>query len=159
MDEQRATGSGTPTGSPSQKNFPRLSGELVEEVERLLARRTRNIRLSPELSQLFRERVWPQTAKIVQSWMLWVVVLDVLTLALNALLLPTRTVVSMLLPASMMIPAALLTSFAFVRRPGVWAQGAIILSGVFVIRKRDFRCALTATALNRPHIGNDMQLY
>jgi diguanylate cyclase (GGDEF)-like protein len=115
------------------KNFPRLSAELVEEVERLLARRTRNIRLSPELSQLFRERIWPQTAKIVQSWMLWVVVLDVLTLALNALLLPTRTVVSMLLPASMMIPAALLTSFAFVRRPGVWAQGAIILSGVFVI--------------------------
>lgn len=62
----------------------RLSPSIGAEVERLLAGRTRDIRLSRELAGLFRERSWPQAAKIIRAWMVWVVILDVLTLAVNA---------------------------------------------------------------------------
>ncbi|TIS14986.1 MAG: GGDEF domain-containing protein, partial [Mesorhizobium sp.] len=61
---------------------------LAAEVDRLLARRTRDIRLNGEIRNRFRARVWPQTAKIIRAWMTWVALLDVLTLALNMLMLP-----------------------------------------------------------------------
>jgi hypothetical protein len=87
----------------------------VEQVERLLGGRTRNIRLNGELARLFRERSWPQTAKIIRAWMIWVSVLDVLTLGLYAILLPTETVKSMLGPASILPPAALVAAVVFLR--------------------------------------------
>ena len=36
---------------------------IAAEVERLLARRTRDIRLKGEIKRLFRARIWSQTAK------------------------------------------------------------------------------------------------
>jgi len=57
---------------------------VVSEVDRLLAGRTRDIRLNAELARLFHARSWPQASKILRAWMVWVVVLDVLTLAVNA---------------------------------------------------------------------------
>lgn len=133
MSETRAPGSDTASGGSSKKVLPRLSPAIVAEVERLLSGRTRDIRLNRELTRLYRERVWPQTVKIIRSWMLWVIVLDVLTLALNATLLPGETVRAILLPASLMIPAALFTAITFARTRTLWMQGAIVLGGVFVI--------------------------
>ncbi|WP_371010953.1 hypothetical protein [Mesorhizobium sp. RCC_202] len=48
------------------------------EVDRLLARRTRHIRLKGEIEGLFQARIWSQTAKIIRAWMTWVALLDVL---------------------------------------------------------------------------------
>lgn len=45
---------------------------LAAEVDRLLARRTRDIRLKGAIKHLFRARVWSQTAKIIRAWMIWV---------------------------------------------------------------------------------------
>ncbi|RVC60442.1 GGDEF domain-containing protein, partial [Mesorhizobium sp. M4B.F.Ca.ET.088.02.2.1] len=58
------------------------------EVDQLLARRTRDIRLKGEIMRLFRARVWSQTAKIIRAWMIWVALLDVLTLTVNMVILP-----------------------------------------------------------------------
>ena len=78
---------------------------IIAEVERLLARRTRDIRLKGEIKRLFRARVWSQTAKIIRAWMIWVAFLDVLTLALNMLMLPRAIALSMLLPGAIIPPA------------------------------------------------------
>ncbi|NEJ83706.1 GGDEF domain-containing protein, partial [Rhizobium leguminosarum] len=86
-----------------------------------------------ELAQLFGERSWPRTAKIIRAWMVWVIVLDVLTLGLNAILLPTETVMSMLWPASILPPAALVAAIAFLRPHALWVQGVFLLSAVFLI--------------------------
>ncbi|MGO8477573.1 GGDEF domain-containing protein, partial [Rhizobium ruizarguesonis] len=75
--------------------------------------RTRDIRLNGELARLFGERSCPRTAKIIRALMVWVIVLDVLTLGLNAILLPIETVMSMLLPASILPPSALVAAIAF----------------------------------------------
>jgi diguanylate cyclase (GGDEF)-like protein len=65
--------------------------------------------------------------------MVWVVVLDFLTLAVNAALLPAGTVSLMLLPASILPPAAIGAAIVFLKPRDVWVQGAAILLGVFLI--------------------------
>nr|WP_307236287.1 GGDEF domain-containing protein [Pararhizobium capsulatum] len=125
--------SGNAARGPWETRLQSPSPAALEEVHRLLAGRTRDIRLSPELTQLFRERSWPHTAKIIRAWMFWVIVLDVLMLGLNAILLTPKTVLSMLLPASCMIPAALVTATTFARPQTFWVRGVVILSGVFLI--------------------------
>jgi predicted signal transduction protein with EAL and GGDEF domain len=102
-------------------------------VARQLGGRTRDIRLTSEMSRLFRERSWPQTSKIVWAWMILVIVLDVLTLCLNAFLLPTGTVMSMLLPASILPPAAVTVAIVFREQRAVWLQATVLLVGVFFI--------------------------
>lgn len=133
MDAERTTGSVNSVRASPRKPLQRLSPPIVAEVERLLGGRTRDIRLNGDLAQLFRERSWPQTAKIIRAWMVWVIVLDGLTLGLNAILLPTGTVMSMLWPASILPPAAVVAVIVFLRPHALWLQGVCILSAVFLI--------------------------
>ncbi len=72
-------------------------------------------------------------SKIVRAWMVWVVVLDILTLAVNAALLPAETVRLMFAPASILVPAALASAVVFLRPRPLWMQGAAILVGVYLI--------------------------
>ncbi len=65
--------------------------------------------------------------------MIWVIVLDVLTLCLNAFLLPAEIVLSMLLPASMLPPAAVTVVIAFRERSAMGLQATVLLVGVFLI--------------------------
>lgn len=132
MKEQPITGSGTATGG-APKPSARLGAVITEEVARQLGGRTRDIRLNNELSRLFRERTWPQMSKIIRAWLIWVIVLDVLTLCLNAFLLPTGNVMSMLLPASLLPPAAITVAVFFREKRAVWLQATVLLVGVFFI--------------------------
>lgn len=106
---------------------------IMAEVERLLAGRTRDIRLKGELRRLFQERSWPRTAKIIRAWMTWVAVLDALTLSLNAILLPKAITLSMLPPACILPPAALATAFVWRRPRAFWLQRISIIAGMFLI--------------------------
>jgi diguanylate cyclase (GGDEF)-like protein len=65
--------------------------------------------------------------------MMWVVLLDILTLALNMILLPRAVALSMLLPASVLPPAAIAVHFAWQKPYPSWAQGAALLTGMFFI--------------------------
>ncbi|RUZ67204.1 GGDEF domain-containing protein, partial [Mesorhizobium sp. M7A.F.Ca.US.003.02.2.1] len=106
---------------------------LAAEVDRLLARRTREISLRGEIERLFRARVWSQTAKIIRAWMIWVAFLDVLTLALNAALLPWGVAQSMLLPGAIIPPIALAVVLAWRKPQAPWLQGASLIAGMFLI--------------------------
>ncbi|RVA72117.1 diguanylate cyclase [Mesorhizobium sp. M7A.F.Ca.CA.001.11.2.1] len=106
---------------------------LAAEVDRLLARRTREISLRGEIERLFRARVWSQTAKIIRAWMIWVAFLDVLTLALNAALLPWGVAQSMLLPGAIIPPVALAVVLAWRKPQAPWLQGASLIAGMFLI--------------------------
>ncbi|AZO63153.1 diguanylate cyclase [Mesorhizobium sp. M1A.F.Ca.IN.022.06.1.1] len=109
------------------------SPALAAEVDRLLARRTRDIRLKGEIKNRFRARVWPQTAKIIRSWMTWVALLDVLTLALNMLMLPRSVAHSMLLPGAIIPPVAVAVVFAWRKPQAAWLQGTSLIAGMFLI--------------------------
>ncbi len=119
----------TRTSKPAQC----LSPGTDREVERQLSGRTRDIRLDRSLRRLFRERSWPQTSKIVRAWMIWVIVLDALTLALNGVLLPAEAVRAMILPASILVPAALVAVAVFSKPRPFWVLGTTILAGMFFI--------------------------
>jgi diguanylate cyclase (GGDEF)-like protein len=106
---------------------------IIAEVERLLARRTRDIRLEGEIKRLFRARVWSQTAKIIRAWMVWVAFLDVLTLALYMLMLPRAVAFSMLLPGAIIPPAAVAVAFVWRRPRATWLMGATLIVGMFLI--------------------------
>ncbi|MBZ9987629.1 diguanylate cyclase [Mesorhizobium sp. BH1-1-5] len=106
---------------------------LTAEVDRLLARRTRDIRLKGEIERLFRARVWSQTAKIIRAWMIWVALLDVLTLAINMLILPEPVALSMLLPGAIIPPVAIATVFVWRQPRAAWFQAASLIAGVFFI--------------------------
>ncbi|TPO13804.1 diguanylate cyclase [Mesorhizobium sp. B1-1-5] len=106
---------------------------LSPEVDRLLACRTRDIRLKGEVKRLFRARVWSQTAKIVRAWMIWVAMLDVLTLALNMLVLPTAVAQSMLLPGAIIPPAAIAVVLVWRKPRPSWLEGGSLITGMFLI--------------------------
>ncbi|MER9585486.1 diguanylate cyclase [Mesorhizobium sp. M0276] len=106
---------------------------LTSEVDRLLARRTREIRLKGEINRLFRERIWSQTAKTIRAWMVWVALLDVLTMALNMLMLPAAIADSMLLPGVILPPVAVAVVLLWRKPQTPWIQGASLIAGMFLI--------------------------
>ena len=106
---------------------------ISAEVERLLARRTRDIRLTGEINRLFRARVWSQTAKIIRAWMIWVAFLDVLTLALNMVMLPKAIALSMLLPGAIIPPVVVAVVLVWRKPQAPWLQGASLIAGMFLI--------------------------
>lgn len=106
---------------------------IIAEVERLLARRTRDIRLEGEIKRLFRARVWSQTAKIIRAWMVWVAFLDVLTLALYMLMLPRAVALYMLLPGAIIPPVAAVVVYVWRRPRAPRVTGATLIVGMFLI--------------------------
>ncbi len=106
---------------------------ITAEVERLLARRTRDIRLRGEMQRLFRARSWSQTAKIVRAWMIWVAVLDGLTLAIYMLILPRGIALSMLLPGAIIPPVVLAVFLAWRKPHATCLQGTTLIAGIFLI--------------------------
>jgi diguanylate cyclase (GGDEF)-like protein len=103
------------------------------EVERLLARRTRDIRLTGEIQRQFRARIWSQTAKIIRAWMIWVAFLDVLTLGLYLLILPKSIALSMLLPGAIILPVVVAVVFAWRKPRQGWLQGGMLIAGMLLI--------------------------
>ena len=79
---------------------------VMDEAERLLSGRTRDIRLGRHTTEAFRLRTWASTASVIRSWMIWVALLDVLMLAISALLLPPGTAAAVAPPTALMLPFA-----------------------------------------------------
>ncbi|WP_292167297.1 GGDEF domain-containing protein [Mesorhizobium sp.] len=103
------------------------------EVDQLLARRTRDIRLKGEIMRLFRARVWSQTAKIIRAWMIWVALLDVLTLTVNMVILPGAVATSMLLPAAIIPPVATAVVLLWRKPQAPWVEASSLITGMFLI--------------------------
>lgn len=106
---------------------------IMSQAERLLSGRTRDIRLNGRLARAFRDRSWRQTAKIIRSWMIWVVVLDILTLAINTFLLPRTVTLAMLAPGSVIAPAALVVALIWRKQHSEIILSASLMIGMFVI--------------------------
>jgi diguanylate cyclase (GGDEF)-like protein len=106
---------------------------ITTEVERLLAGRTRDIRLNGKILRLFRERVWSQTSKTIRAWMIWVALLDVLTLVLDAAMLPKAITIAMLPPGCIIPPVAVFVAFFWRKRRSSWLQGVSLIAGMFLI--------------------------
>lgn len=132
MDEKRAK-SASPLGRLPDGKYDDLPADVVSDVDRLLSGRTRDIRLHGHLADLFRHRSWRQTAKIVRAWMLWVIFLDFVTLGVDAFLLPIQTFERMLLPAAILLPAALVAAAVFRRQYPYRLQGVLLIGSMFVI--------------------------
>ncbi|MBX5010528.1 GGDEF domain-containing protein [Rhizobium lentis] len=131
MTDAKSTSS---EGSAAGSFSPRpLNAAMAEEVERLLSGRTRDIRLSGDLRRRYEERSWRQTAKVMRSWMTWVAFVDVLTLALNAILLPHDVALSMVAPACLLPPAAIFTALIWRKPRPAWLQRASLLGGMGLI--------------------------
>ena len=117
-----------------RRNVPNTANTaLVEEAERLLGGRTRDIRLSRALRTAFRDRSFKQTSKIVRSWMSWVIFLDVIAIVSNLVLLPYDAVVAMIVPAAFIPPAALVVHWIWSRRRPDWALDYGLLAGLVAI--------------------------
>ncbi|MCA1406523.1 GGDEF domain-containing protein [Ensifer sp. IC3342] len=133
MEPQESVVVASRASASPEVRFQAPNPAVMAEVERLLAGRTRDIRLRGELGRLFEERSWSRTAKIIRAWMTWVALLDVLTLGLNAILLPKAVVLSMLPPACMLPPAALATALVWRKPRSVWLPKVSLLAGLFLI--------------------------
>jgi diguanylate cyclase (GGDEF)-like protein len=125
--------SGDSSGGPAQPDLNVHDPAVMRQTERLLSGRTRDIRLTGKLVQAFRNRSWRQTAKIIRSWMVWVVVLDLLILALNLFLLPTAVAVAMIAPGAIIPPAAVAVFLAWGRRRPDAVLEVVLGAGMFLI--------------------------
>jgi diguanylate cyclase (GGDEF)-like protein len=81
-----------------------ITPALEAETERLLSRRTRDIRFSPEMIRAYRKKDWPQRSKIARAWMVWVALISIAFVPLSLLLAPdalwlTTAVSGVLVPA------------------------------------------------------------
>lgn len=85
---------------------------IMQEADRLLSARTRDIRLGGAALEAFRRRTSKNSATVIRSWMMWVAVLDVLMLAISALLLPAGTAAALIGPTALMLPFALGAAYA-----------------------------------------------
>ena len=121
------------SGSSSKVRAYVTNPAVMLETEKLLEGRTRDIRLSALMERAFRDRSWRQTAKIVRAWMVWVVVLEVLTLTINMFLLPLPDVLSMLLPGAIIPMAAAAIYGIWSRRRSDHLLGWSLSSGMFLI--------------------------
>ncbi|MBX5191867.1 GGDEF domain-containing protein [Rhizobium sp. NZLR3b] len=130
IDAKSMPSEGSAAGSCSSRP---LTGAMADEVERLLSGRTRDIRLSGDLRRRFDEKSWRQTAKVIRSWMIWVAFVDVLTLALNAILLPHPVVLSMVAPACLLPPAAVFMAIVWSKPRAATVQRASLLAGMSLI--------------------------
>ncbi|WP_290885387.1 GGDEF domain-containing protein [Hoeflea sp.] len=106
---------------------------ITAEVERLLTLRTRDIRFRGEINRLYQARIWPQTAKIIRAWMIWVAFLGVVTLALNILLLPPAISTTMIMPNAIIPPIAIAVALIWQRPRPPWLQGGFLIAGMFFI--------------------------
>lgn len=106
---------------------------LAAETERQLMGRTRDIRLTGELYEAFRERTGRQTAKTIRSWMVWVIILDLLMVCLNFVLLPHEVAWAMLAPAATIVPAALLVIFVWRNPRSDLLMSATLLAAMTLI--------------------------
>jgi diguanylate cyclase (GGDEF)-like protein len=106
---------------------------IMSEAERLLGGRTRDIRLRDEIARAFRDRSWRQSAKIIRSWMIWVLILDLLTLTLNLFLLPRTAALAMVGPAALIPPAAIGVYLVWRKRRSDAVLGYSLLLGMFLI--------------------------
>lgn len=59
-----------PTALDSPMNVA-MTPALEAEAERLLSKRTRDIRFSLEMAQAYRKNTWRQRSKIARAWMVW----------------------------------------------------------------------------------------
>lgn len=75
---------------------------VMEETERLLGGRTRDIHLDGDMLRLYRERTWPQRAKIVRAWMVWVGGLNLFMVGISAVLTPHLIGWSLVLSGALM---------------------------------------------------------
>ncbi|WIJ25088.1 GGDEF domain-containing protein [Devosia sp. RR2S18] len=106
---------------------------LSGEVERLLSGRTRDITLTGALAGRFRDRSFKQTAKIVRSWMLWVILLDALAMGTNILLLPVEAAFPMLPPSLIIPPSALAVYAAWNRQRSDLLLNGSLVAGMAAI--------------------------
>jgi diguanylate cyclase (GGDEF)-like protein len=130
---------------PAHESLPRQGGyspqlhdyvtspAIMKEAERLLAGRTRDIKLSGPIAQAFSDRSWRQTAKIVRAWMVWVVLLELLTLSINMFLLPSYHVVPMLAPGVVIPVAAAVIYLVWNKRRSDQLLGWSLSVGMFCI--------------------------
>jgi diguanylate cyclase (GGDEF)-like protein len=132
MAEHRRRSEDTPPGAEQLELYVR-DPAIMAEAERLLGGRTRDIRLRGSLARAFRDRSWRQSAKIVRSWMIWVVLLDFLTLTINLFLLPKSVALAMLGPGALLPPAAIGVYLVWRQRRTDRVLGFSLTLGMFVI--------------------------
>lgn len=107
---------------------------IMAEVERLLSGRTRNIRLKGAVAEAFWDRTWRQASTIVRSWMVWVMMLDALTLVLNLILLPETSGAALLLPAAIVLSAAVAAFLVWRKRRSTRVlHGSLTVAMLFML--------------------------
>ena len=102
----------TPRPNEAAESAP----SIVAETERLLSLRTRDIRLVGPLLRFYQDRSWPQRAKIVRAWMVWVSALSVLMVAISQVIIPDLLWPSILISV-VIVPASHGAVWLFWRRP------------------------------------------
>ena len=131
VDRKDSSGSAAP-GS-DLLNLYVQDPSMMAEAERLLSGRTRDIRLRGAIARAFRDRSWRQSAKIIRAWMIWVVLLDLLTLTLNQFLLPSTAALAMLAPGAIIPPAAIGVFLVWRKRRSDGVLGWSLTIGMFFI--------------------------
>jgi diguanylate cyclase (GGDEF)-like protein len=93
-----------------------MTPALEAETERLLSQRTRDIRFSPEMVLVYRQKEWPQRSKISRAWMIWVALISMAFVPISYLLAPEFLVLTTLI-SGLLVPALHASAYMVWRKP------------------------------------------
>src|SRR3954469_9320815 len=93
-----------------------MTSALEAETERLLSRRTRDIRFSPEMVRAYRTKDWPQRSKIARAWMIWVGLISMAFVPVSYLLAPDFIVLTTVI-SGLLVPALHGCAYLVWRKP------------------------------------------
>lgn len=106
---------------------------LSAEIERALARRTRNLELEGILRRLYLDKSWYQRSRVARAWLTWAILLSFAMILLDWLYLPSLLHPGILI-RMVFIPAAYLgLIWVWARRRTDWVQGSTLPLAVLVI--------------------------
>lgn len=94
---------------------------LLEEVEAVLGKRIRSMRLSPALADLYVRASWPRRGRVIRSWLKWVAAMCAVSVLVDAILCPAILPIALLVRVVLLpaVYAGLLAIWARPRRPFV----------------------------------------
>ncbi|WP_336488587.1 GGDEF domain-containing protein [Methylobacterium nigriterrae] len=142
MDGQHAPGTGRArgrAGTPSMRyamidaldDAGRIA--LLTEIERTLAGRIRDIRLTGRLREIYRAASWRQRSRTIRFWLIWVTIFGIVTCSLDYVMQPALIGVSVMMRA-IFIPIVYGSLIWLWSRPrAAWIEGVSLLITVAVM--------------------------
>jgi signal transduction histidine kinase/DNA-binding response OmpR family regulator len=115
------------SSAPSAPDIDAKAGELLTSIETLLRPRAPLLHLPPELEARYQAATWRGRSRGLMSWLVFVAVIDVLCLGIDAIVMPEHLTSAFVVRGLILTPIYLGAAALLTRPRPMWVQGLALL--------------------------------